>query len=343
MQQNRHETDDDYSSPRVALADAPPRQRHLLVIFNPTAGWWRGRRLRATLAQLERGGCRITLRRTAGRGDAEAMARAAASEPSFDVVVAAGGDGTINEIINGLAGATEGRRPLAILPLGTANVLANEIGLPLGPAAVARTIVQGEARPIALGRANGRCFAMMAGVGFDAHVVAGLDGRLKRLLGKGAYVVESLRQLRRFAFPRYRVAIDGTNYEAASIIVARGRFYGGRFVCAPEARLGAPEFQVCLFTRGGRWAVLRYGIALALGFLPRLPDYRIVRGRRVTIDGPSGDPVQGDGDIIAALPVGIELDRAPLRLITPDGAQSAARITVDQDNLPTGDSSVTKR
>jgi YegS/Rv2252/BmrU family lipid kinase len=303
----------------ATILDGAPARRDLLVIFNPTAGWWRGRRLRATLARLEGLGCRVTLKRTGARGDAEAFAREAAGPAArpVDLVIAAGGDGTINEVVNGLAGDAGPRLTLALLPMGTANVLANEIGLGRNPAAIARGIADGAARPIALGRANGRCFTMMAGVGFDAHVVAGLDRRLKRLLGKGAYVIESLRQLSRFGFPRYRVVVDGVAFEAASVIVARGRFYGGRFVCAPEAGLETARLHVCLFTRGGRWAVLRYALALVLGFLPRLADYRVVAGRHVLIEGPQGDPVQGDGDIIARLPVTIDLDPTALSLVVP--------------------------
>ena len=98
---------------------------------------------------------------------------------------------------------------MALVPLGTANVLANEIGLATAPAAVARTIAGGASVRAYVGVANGRCFTAMAGAGFDAHVVANVSLRLKRLFGKGAYVVESLRQLWRFPFPRYRVTVDG--------------------------------------------------------------------------------------------------------------------------------------
>ena len=112
------------------------------------------------------------------------------------------------------------------------------------------------------GLANGRGFLVMAGAGFDAHVVANVSPRLKRLLGKGAYVLETLRQLGRFSFPRYRVTIDGTVHEAASVIVARGHFYGGRFVVAPEARLDRDELHVCLFRKGGRLQTILYAIAL---------------------------------------------------------------------------------
>lgn len=290
----------------------------LLVIHNPTAGFGRGRRFDRTLRRLADLGCPIEVRRTAVRGDAEALARAAAAE-GCGRVVAAGGDGTINEVVNGVAGSD---RPLALLPLGTANVLAAEIGLDLDPDALARTIVDGAPRPICLGRIRGadgevRLFSLMAGVGFDAHAVAGVSAGLKRLVGKGAYVVESLRQLVAFPFPTYRVTVDGAAYEAASVVVANGHYYGGRYSCAPDARLDKPKLHVCLFERRGALAALRYALALLRGRLDALSDYRIVTATRVRVEGPPGDPVQADGDIVAALPVEIEVVPAALRLVMP--------------------------
>jgi YegS/Rv2252/BmrU family lipid kinase len=300
--------------------------RRMTVVFNPTAGGRRRARLNETLKLLRASGCEVAVQATAARGDAETIARGFGVPPqALDLLVIAGGDGTINEAVNGLLSAGGGgASSMALVPLGTANVLANEIGLATAPAAVARAIARGVSVRAYVGVANGRCFTAMAGAGFDAHVVANVSLRLKRLFGKGAYVLESLRQLWRFPFPRYRVTVDGESYDAASVIVAKGHFYGGRYVCAPEARLDQPEFHVCLFERGGPWNAVRYALALALGRLPRLPDFRVVRGRAVTIDGPAGDPLQGDGDIIARLPVRIEIAPQPLRLIVPSDSDRAA-------------------
>jgi diacylglycerol kinase (ATP) len=300
-------------------ASSALRSRRMTVVFNPTAGGRRRARLDETLKLLRDSGCEVTVQATAARGDAETIARRFGGPlPAEGLLVIAGGDGTINEAVNGLmSGGGDGASSLALVPLGTANVLANEIGLAIAPAAVARTIARGTAVRAYVGVANGRCFTAMAGAGFDAHVVANVSLRLKRLLGKGAYVLESLRQLWRFPFPRYRVTVDGQSYDAASVIVAKGHFYGGRYVCAPDARLDQPEFHVCLFERGGRWNAIRYALALALGRLGQLADFRILRGRVITIDGPTGDPLQGDGDIVAHLPVRIEIAPQPLRLIVP--------------------------
>jgi YegS/Rv2252/BmrU family lipid kinase len=302
------------------------RGRRMTVVFNPMAGGRRRARLDQTLKLLRASGCEVALQATAARGDAETIARAFGGEPrAQDVLVIAGGDGTINEAVNGLmSGGGDGASSLALVPLGTANVLANEIGLANGPAVVADTIARGKTVRAYVGVANGRCFTAMAGAGFDAHVVANVSLRLKRLFGRGAYVMESLRQLWRFPFPRYRVTVDGQAYDAASVIVAKGHFYGGRYVCAPDARLDQPEFHVCLFERGGRWNAIRYALALALGRLPGLADFRVLRGRSVTIDGPAGDPLQGDGDVIAHLPVRIEIAPQPLRLIVPPDSDRTA-------------------
>ena len=299
----------------------PSLGRRLTVVFNPTAGGSRGARLQATLELLRRSGCQVALRATAAKGDAESIARevGTANGTAADMLVVAGGDGTINEAVNGLLAAPENSLPLGLVPLGTANVLAAEIGLATKPDEVARAITGGNAAEAYVGIANGRCFTAMAGAGFDAHVVANVSLRLKRLLGKGAYVLESFRQLFRFGFPRYHVTVDGQSFTAASVVVAKGHFYGGRFVCAPEARIDAPDFHVCLFERGGRWNALRYAVALATGGLQHLPDYRIIKGRSVTIDGPAGDPVQGDGDVIATLPVRIVVSPRQLQLIVPAG------------------------
>lgn len=291
-------------------------RRRILVIYNPTAGQWRRRRLRATLRGLEALGCHLTLHETTRQGDAEATA-ARLSAGQFDAVVAAGGDGTINEVANGLVKAEGPVPPLAIIPLGTANVLAQEIGLRGQPAAIARAIAEGERMTAHLGCANGRHFLMMAGVGFDAHVVANVDLALKRRTGKVAYVLETLAQALRYGFPLCQVEVDGRRYEAFSVVVCNGRHYGGPFVAAPRADLGQPTFEVCLLRRAGWAHVLRYGIALVSGRLAALPDVQIESGARLRIDGENGLPVQGDGDIIAHLPVTIDIAKKTLDLIVP--------------------------
>lgn len=287
--------------------------RRILVIRNPIAGRRHGNRFGRVLDALCARGCMVTVCDTSARGDAEAFARAASAD-SYDVLAVAGGDGTINEAINGL---TDFRLALAVIPLGTANCLAREIGLKGTPGHVAEVIAAGTALPVKLGRANDRRFIQMAGVGFDAQVVAKVDPKVKRHLGKGAYVAETFMQMLKYPFPRYRLTVDGRPVEAASAVIANGRYYGGSFKCAPQARLEDDAFQVCLFQNGGTWNALRYGWGLMSGRLKHFRDVAVVAAREITVEGPDGDPVQGDGDIVCSLPLSLTMEEKRVNLLTP--------------------------
>jgi len=301
------------------LPEVVPIRRHVVVIHNPNAGRGRRRhRLHTVVEALQRAGSRVELRPTVLAGDARRFAReaveSAARGEGPDVVVAAGGDGTINDVVNGLAG---GGVPLALLPLGTANVLAAEIGLEEHPAEIVRAILRGPAVPIYLGDVNGRRFTLMAGIGLDAEVVAAVNPRLKRATGKFAYAVATLQRWLMYRRHRFRIEIDGVMHEAAAAVVANGHYYAGRFVCADEARLTDPRLHVCLFEKPGRLQAVFYMVCLFGGFLPRLKSYRVVPGREIAILAEGARPVQGDGDVIARLPVLIRVADETVRLVMP--------------------------
>lgn len=302
------------------VAKAP---RRLLVIYNRTAGGSRRRRFEAVLAELADFGCPMDVRPTGGPGDAgRFVAEADAGE--HDLVVAAGGDGTINEVVNGLVCLPGARShpPLAILPLGTANVLAAELGLEINPRKIAAMIARGAVQPVCLGQVEGaggraRVFSLMAGVGFDARVVEGIDLRMKRALGKLAYVLESGRQMLRRQPPPLQVTLDGKHFEAASVVVSNARFYAGRFLLAPEARLDEPQLHACLFCCGDPFNTLRYAVALQRGHLPWSRGFEIVTGKDIRVDGQAGAPLQADGDVVTRLPARIRPLPDAMRLVVP--------------------------
>jgi diacylglycerol kinase (ATP) len=254
----------------------------------------------------------VTVRRAAVIGDAERLARDA--EPEFDIVVAAGGDGTMNAVANGLA---ENPRPLGVLPLGTANVLAREIGLPRDMDALASLMAEGAASPVWPGRVGNRLFLMMAGVGFDAEVAAAVDPKLKRRIGRLAFVWAVLLRLIRNRRCDLRVAADGAEHWAAALIVAKGRHYAGPFVLAPEANLAEPKLDLVLFRDGGRIAALRYLRALLLARISRATGVITLRVRSASVSASEPVPVQADGEIIGAVPVEIDLAPLPVMLIRP--------------------------
>lgn len=288
-------------------------QTRILVINNPTAGRRRAGFLDAILRRLRDTGCSVTLRTTKRIGDGERLAREASSN-AFDLVVAAGGDGTINEVLNGLAGQAV---PLGVIPVGTANVLAAELGFPDTAKGLAEMLRAGRTRRIYPGIVAGRRFATVAGVGFDAYVVDNIRLGLKRWFGKGAYVWQFLAELFRYRPHKFRFEIDGRAYDAAGAVISNARFYAGRYICTPDARLTDPCFHVCLFETASRTAVVRYGLALLVGRIPRLRDIRIVPGTVMRVSGDSGAPVQADGDIVARLPVEIVTDTDGIAVVVP--------------------------
>ena len=297
----------------------------ILLIRNPIAGRRRRGLVDAVVRQVQTQGWTVDLVDTEAVGDARRLAETC-DAARYAVIAVAGGDGTINEVVNGLAHRADAPA-LAIVPLGTANVLAHELGLSFKAAAIARTMVAGRALLVRPGEAcNGgapRCFSLMAGAGFDAKVVAGVSAPLKRRFGRGAYVWRSMIETRRYRPVRYAVEIDGVRHEAASVIVTRGRLYAGPYVVAPLATLSDPLLHVCLFERWGRSHTLRFGLALLTGRLPHAGGYRVIAGREVKVSvlsdagEPGTQPVQIDGDDALTLPISINVASGAVRLLQP--------------------------
>jgi diacylglycerol kinase (ATP) len=287
----------------------------MIVVFNPVAGLRRTALLWRVLDVLVANGVRLELSETHGRGHARTLAREAACAGA-SMVVAAGGDGTIAEVANGLQGSPT---RLGVIPLGTANVLAHELALPFAPRAVAAALAFGRTRSIwpglASGAAESRLFVQMLGVGFDAQVVHRLPVSLKQTLGRGAYVLQTLRELMRYRFMPIRLRLDGEETQAGSVIVSKGRLYGGRFLLAPEASAERQGFSVLLFDRAGPGAALLYGAALPLDLLGCAPGVRHVRALRVDFIGNDAAPAQADGDPAGCTPLCVTDAPSPIRVV----------------------------
>ena len=253
----------------------------MIVIFNPAAGVRRAGLLWRVLDVLVGNGIRVELTETHRPGHAETLTREAVCRGA-SMVVAAGGDGTIAEVANGLMGSSA---RLGVIPLGTANVMAHELGLPFEPGAVAAALAFGRTRPIWPGvvrtTAGSRLFVQMVGVGFDAQVVHHLPIVLKRMFGRGAYVIQTLRELAGYRFPTIHLRLDGEKTQAASVIVSKGRLYGGRFVLAPSACAAEPGFSVVLFNHSG--SCCRAAVRRCIAAQPAEP-----RARRAARPGAAG-------------------------------------------------------
>ena len=296
--------------------------RRILIIRNPTAGRRRAALVNGVASALTRMGAAVSVVTTERPDHAVDLAR----DADADVVVAAGGDGTVNETVHGLmTRPAESARPVfATLPLGTINVLALELGMPRDAEGLARMLLEGRDVSVAVGRANGRHFLLTAGAGADAAAVSFLSSRLKKLIGRLAYYWALVQALATEGGAVFTVEIDGQSYQVSSVIVTNASRYAGDKVVAPAMQLSDPVVHVLLGLSHGRRHLIRYGIAYMRGKLPFLPDVRIVPASRMRIAAPAGKPVQLDGDNRLTTPVDITVVDERLTVLAPAAAGDAS-------------------
>ena len=264
-------------------------------------------------------GIEVEVLETRAPHDATRLAAEAARDGVGQIVVS-GGDGTINEALQGLVG-TQVR--LGIWPAGTANVLARELGLPFDAEGAAEVVARGDTRRIYAGCATEersgerRYFFLMAGVGLDASVVERVRPRLKRRVGEGAFWVSGLDHLVRWRPVPFNVEIEGQSYPATFAAFGRAAHYGGDISVTPRARLDVPEFEICLVNSHSRLRFLRL-LANALrqdGARRELPGVSYVCATRARATGEAR--MQVDGELVGQLPVTFEIVPVPIEVIAP--------------------------
>jgi len=294
--------------------------RKATLIANPKTGRYASRRrpVQELASQLESLGISVDLRLTAGPGEATAIAARAARNGSSEIIVA-GGDGTINEAIQGLTG-TKAR--LAIIPRGTANVLARELRLPLDETQAAAVVAKGKSRKIYLGLAIdettqvSRHFVLMAGIGLDASVVRRVQPSLKKRIGKGAFWVSGLSHLATWDPRPFTLEINGDKYDATFAAIGKAARYGGDLSITPGARLDQREFEVCIIQTQSR---LRYLHLLSYAMREGMPrdaaEVQFMKAVSVRAYGEA--QVQVDGELIGHLPMRFEIAPHSLEVIVP--------------------------
>ena len=311
------------------------------LIYNPVAGRRPARRreqIRQAAEALRASGFAVTVEPTTGPGSACALARATTGSGT-QLVIACGGDGTINEVVNGLAG---GRVPLAVLPGGTANIAAKELRLPHDPVVAARKLSSWRPRRIALGRVtwtaspagrpedartsgaanatpSARYFLSVAGVGYDAYVVHRLNLGLKHSFGVGAYIGEALRQVGRYGFPAVVCRAEDREWRGTLALFQRGERYAGWLHLAPGLTLFDNRLRLCVFESARPARYFFYAAAVLLRSHFALPDVRRADCHRVTcsaVDPTARAYVELDGEFAGELPATFELVPDALTLWT---------------------------
>ena len=282
-----------------------------VVILNPAARGSRANRLRARVESITRG---ATLCATTRRGEAEILARHAAAE-GFSRIVAAGGDGTVNEIVNGIAGKNVA---LGLLPLGTMNVFALELGLPANNLSRCWEIIQANrTKPVDLPSANGKHFVQLAGVGLDAQAVQETSRAFKKNFGPLSYLI-SAAQIASRPPPRLRIeSEDAVTEEGSFVMVGNGRLYGGRLPFFKQAVIDDGLLDVVVFKRLNYVEIIRY--LQNVIFTPQIssPEVEYFQTTRLRVTSEDKVPVEVDGELIGNCPVEFQIRSGGLRVLAP--------------------------
>lgn len=286
-----------------------------LLIANPMAGTgWKGWSLNKVVWRLKEIFPGMEVAYTKGPGDATALSRQAVSD-GYKTIISAGGDGTINETINGMAGSDSA---LGVIPMGTGNALARELGLSLNPVRAASMLANTTSRKIHLGIANGRYFVVGAGIGFDALMMERVDRSykgLKRRLGVILYIIAGIETLYAYNHPKIRFIIDGEEHMGEYGLVVKSN--AGRFKFAKSISLDDPSLLLCLFKHVKTIPFLRYWLSVLSGDPVNSEEIAYIRGKEIYVSSDDPVPVHVDGEVIGKLPVKISLVEDGLNLLFP--------------------------
>jgi YegS/Rv2252/BmrU family lipid kinase len=282
-----------------------------IVILNPAARSEKASRLLERIRELS-GGAPVRL--TSEAGDASRIA-AEAVRDGVEVIIAAGGDGTLNEVVNGIGNAPV---RLGILPVGTMNVFATELGIPHGNLERAWSIIeQGKVVAVDLPKANDTHFIQLAGVGLDAEVVRKTTADSKKALGPLSYLL-TLVQVAAHKPPRVVVETEGGRIrEGSFVLIGNGRLYGGPFPVFKRASLHDGLLDVLVFQNQSHWDVVRYFQAIAFGTHPELPDVEYFQTSSIKVTSSGDVPVELDGEVAGMLPCLFSVEPQKLRVMAP--------------------------
>jgi diacylglycerol kinase (ATP) len=295
-----------------------------LLIINPTSGQHRAEHHPETLS-LALASIGADVRETRQHGDAEHIALEAVITGNYQSIVAAGGDGTVNEIVNGIMRApSELQRPtIGIVPLGTSNILATELGIVSGDHVAAVDIIRsGKTRKIDIGSANARYFTMMASFGLDAEAVKRVQSNVKDLMGAPAYILSGMAALAQCRASKVEISIDDVQIksEAFIVVVANTSSYGLEHVkVAPFAALDDGWLDICVFEKPPNDKIGFIGQILLLMARRHLGDPRVryYRGKKVSITASPPMLGQIDGDVWRETPTVIDVANRALSFFVP--------------------------
>lgn len=288
----------------------------ILVILNPAARSEKASSMREKILALSP---RVAVWMTESPGDARILAQRAVQQ-GVETIVAAGGDGTVNEVVNGLAGADV---RFGILPVGTMNVFATELGISSNLSKAWEVIEAGNCRSIDLAKANEEYFVQLGGVGLDAEVVQSTTPDSKKTLGPLSYLITLAQVVARKPPEILLEPVDGPARKGRFVLVGNGRLYGGPFVLFKDARIDDGMLDVLVFENQSHWDILRYVQAIAFGNHSELPDVQYFQTRGLRLSCEEYVPVELDGELCGHLPYEFGFSNRKLSVLAPEPPEDA--------------------
>jgi diacylglycerol kinase (ATP) len=299
-----------------------PTPFRALIVYNPAAG--QSPDLTSMLDQVANlwrdRGWQVKIAATTAPGDATKQAQQAA-EAGYQAVFAAGGDGTVNEVMNGLVGTSTA---LGVLPLGTVNIWAREMGLSMDMLKAAGSLLESKIMQIDVGMAGSRHFLLMAGIGFDAAVTATVNTQEKKRLGAIAYIKQALQIAWNFRGTRPKLKIDGRRVRGKILMVTIGnsQLYGGVVKFTAHATIDDGLLDICVIKGDGMLSAPRRLISIFARHYNRDPQVKYYRGKQIEISGRRGKqlPIQVDGDYLGQTPMTFQIVPNSLSILVPPNA-----------------------
>lgn len=288
-----------------------------IVIYNPRSGKQQQREMIVAdfAKSLAARGFNVQTWRTERANHATELARQAV-EAKADLLVAHGGDGTLNEVLQGMVGS---ELPLAIWPGGTANVVALDLKLPRQPQDIIELICANHQARVHVAKAGTRYYFFTAGIGLDAEIIEEVDAQLKKQIGKGAFWLAGFAHLVKWQPTPIILKIDGRTYEGTFAVIGKSFGYGGTLSLTPHASLDDESLDVCIFTGTSKIQYLSYLVSCIQKKQLDRQGVIYLKTRRVEASSPVRLPVQADGELVGNLPMTFEVVPNAITLFVPPG------------------------
>jgi YegS/Rv2252/BmrU family lipid kinase len=290
--------------PQIPFMDRSPMK--VKVIVNPDSKPRRVKRyLKPSVGVLKENGFQVSIHFAKKPGEIQGVARDSVGQ-GFEAVIIAGGDGSLNEGINGIVGTGV---PIGILPFGGSNVVARELGMPLHPVGAAGVIVKRRTRKIDLGIINDRYFAMMASCGYDAYAVSRTSMKIKKIIHRYAYVWAGLKDFMGYKPTLISLDLDrGKVIEQGTfVVIANTHYYGGLHQVTPYAEIDDGFLDVCVYKGKFQLGLVRFALNVLSKQHLSMKNVRYYRVQRVELHSSRRTLVQVDGDLLGELPMTAEI------------------------------------